>query len=177
MTTLSISSYAWPISVLITTKRYYVRYTMLPQPQCCFMEWPFNVKYGSFSLMSWCGRMPYKIECQWRGLHVCLYAWASNHFGKIKKIKKKKKKTTTDEKDRDRFILYSSDLGLRIQFNDEIGRWKTRWNMSEVKPKTLYETLVLTNIELYPYIATILLTLLTMHASTVLKRMLLLGVQ
>jgi hypothetical protein len=37
--------------------------------------------------------------------------------------------------------------------------------MSEVKPKTLYETLVLTNIELYPYIATILLTLLTMPAS------------
>jgi hypothetical protein len=38
--------------------------------------------------------------------------------------------------------------------------------MSKGKPKTIYETLVLTNIELYPYIATILLTLLTMNAST-----------
>jgi hypothetical protein len=62
---------------------------------------------------------------------------------------------------------YTTDaVGSRIQFNDIIGRWKARRSMSKGKPKTIYETLVLTNIELYPYIATILLTLLTMHAST-----------
>jgi len=38
--------------------------------------------------------------------------------------------------------------------------------MFEAKPKSLYETLLLTNIERYPYIATILLILLTMPAST-----------
>jgi len=38
--------------------------------------------------------------------------------------------------------------------------------MFEVKPKSLYETLLLTNNELYPYIATILLTLLTMPTLT-----------
>ena len=36
----------------------------------------------------------------------------------------------------------------------------------EVKSKPLYETPILTHIELYPYIATILLTLLTMPASS-----------
>ena len=95
-----------------------------------------------------------------------------HHFGKKKKKKKKKNR---QERQRAIHLIDSSDLGWRIQLKDEICRWKTRWNMSEVKPKTLYETLLLTNIELYPYIATILLTLLTIHVSTLLKRML--GVQ
>lgn len=64
------------------------------------------------------------------------------------------------------YEAYSNDSGSRIQLQDRIGRWKTRWNMYEMKPTTLYKTLVLTNIEFYPYIATLLLTLLTMSAST-----------
>ena len=64
------------------------------------------------------------------------------------------------------YEAYSNDSGSRIQLKDGIGRWNTRWNMYEMKPTPPYETLVLTNIELYPYIATILLTLLTMPAST-----------
>ena len=99
-----------------------------------------------------------------------------HHFGKKKRRKKeKRKKENRRERQRAIHLIDSSDLGWRIQFKDEICRWKTRWNMSEVKPKTLYETLLLTNIELHPYIATIILILLTMHASTLFKRTL--GVQ
>ena len=94
-----------------------------------------------------------------------------HHFGK----KKRRKKENSQERQRAIHLIDSSDLGWRIQLKDEICRWKTRWNMSEVKPKTLYETLLLTNIELCSYIATILLTLLTIHASTLFKRTL--GVQ
>jgi hypothetical protein len=82
---------------------------------------------------------------------------------------KTRKHTHTHRRERQRalHLIDSSDLSLPIQFNGEICRWKTRWNMSEVKPSTQCETLVLTNIELYPFIATILLpTLLTMTAST-----------
>ena len=100
----------------------------------------------------------------WRSLHVCLYAWTSTSI----LVKPENTRTHTDRRERQRslHLIDSSDLSLPIQFNGEICRWKTRWNMSEVKPSTLCETLVLTNIELYPFIATILLTLLTMTAST-----------
>jgi hypothetical protein len=61
---------------------------------------------------------------------------------------------------------YTTDaVGSRIQFNDVIRQDGTCPNF-EVKSKTLYETPILTNIELYPYIATIPLTILTMPASS-----------
>jgi hypothetical protein len=72
-----------------------------------------------------------------------------HHFC-LKKIKLKINKIKNTRKTETASSYRSSDLGLRIQFNYEIGRWKTRWNMSkiksEVKPKILYETQVLTNI-------------------------------
>ncbi|CAC5359187.1 unnamed protein product [Mytilus coruscus] len=63
---------------------------------------------------------------------------------------------------------YNDDIGTPEQLQEEISRWKTRWSMTilETKPKTLHETVVTTNKNLYPNISAIISVLLTMPAST-----------
>ncbi|CAG2229547.1 unnamed protein product [Mytilus edulis] len=66
------------------------------------------------------------------------------------------------------YNAYNDDIGTLEQLQEEISRWKTRWSMTmlDTKPKTLHETLVTTNKNLYPNISTIISVLLTMPAST-----------
>ena len=55
----------------------------------------------------------------------------------INLVKQNQKHTRTQRRERQSTSSYNSDLSLRFQLNGEICRWKTRWNMSEVKPNTL----------------------------------------
>ena len=73
----------------------------------------------------------------------------------------------TNEKSNAVFLEYSADIGSRDQYDEELSRWKTRWQMADSKPSNLHDTLLHTNRNFYPSISTILLILLTMPASTI----------
>ena len=64
------------------------------------------------------------------------------------------------------FDTYHSDVGERQDFDDEIARWKVRWNRENNKPDRLLDLLNLTNADLYPSVYKIIWILLTMPVSS-----------
>jgi hypothetical protein len=57
---------------------------------------------------------------------------------------------------------YQRDLPRKVDFVDEVERWKIRWALVDNKPDTLHAT----NRDLYPDIYTIISILLTMPVSS-----------
>ncbi|XP_060585819.1 uncharacterized protein LOC132741624 [Ruditapes philippinarum] len=61
------------------------------------------------------------------------------------------------------YAAYAPDIDHTFEsFNNEVARWKVRWNIAENRPVRLQETLQKTNKDLYPCIYNILAVLLTM---------------
>ena len=48
--------------------------------------------------------------------------------------------------------IYQTDLSRKIDFVDEVERWKIRWALVDDKPERLFDTLHATNRDLYPVI-------------------------
>ncbi|XP_065939478.1 52 kDa repressor of the inhibitor of the protein kinase [Magallana gigas] len=72
----------------------------------------------------------------------------------------------TNQKQADIAQHYGVHLPHFNQLDEEIKRWKTRWQMSDVKPDNLSTTLEHTNPVLFPNIYKVLLILITMPVST-----------
>ncbi|XP_071148256.1 zinc finger MYM-type protein 1-like [Mytilus edulis] len=73
----------------------------------------------------------------------------------------------TDQTTNSIFETFHVDLGDRQAFDDEVARWKIRWDMVDgQRPQKLLETLNATNKDLYPNIYAILTVLLTMPVSS-----------
>ena len=60
------------------------------------------------------------------------------------------------------FNAYQTDLPRKVDFVDEVERWKIRWALVDNKPDILHAT----NRDLYPAIYTIISILLTMPVSS-----------
>jgi hypothetical protein len=50
---------------------------------------------------------------------------------------------------------YQTDLPRKVDFVNEVERWKIRWALVDEKPERLLDTLHATNCDLYPAIYTI----------------------
>ena len=64
------------------------------------------------------------------------------------------------------FNTYQRDLPRKVDYMDEVERWKIRWALVDEKPERLLNTLHATNRDLYPAIYTIISILLTMSVSS-----------
>ena len=64
------------------------------------------------------------------------------------------------------FNAYQRDLPRKVDFVDEVERWKIRWALVDDKLERLLDTLHATNRELYSAIYTIISILLTMAVSS-----------
>ena len=73
--------------------------------------------------------------------------------------------TSTEIVDR-LFNVYHTDLPLKVDFVDEVERWKIRWALVNNKPETTL-TLHATNRDLYPAIYSIICILLTMPSGVI----------
>ena len=64
------------------------------------------------------------------------------------------------------FNTYQRDLPRKVDYMDEVERWKIRWALEDEKLERLLDTLHATNHDLYPDIYTIISILLTMFVSS-----------
>ena len=64
------------------------------------------------------------------------------------------------------FNAYQRDLPRKVDFVDEVERWKIRWVLVDDKPERLLNTLHAINRDLYPAIYTIISIILTMSVSS-----------
>ena len=48
------------------------------------------------------------------------------------------------------FNAYQTDLARKVEFVDEVERWKIRWALVDDRPERLLDTLHATNRDLYP---------------------------
>ena len=60
------------------------------------------------------------------------------------------------------FNAYQRDLPRKVDFMDEVERWKIRWDLVDDRPERLLDTLHAINHDLYPAMHTILSILPTM---------------
>jgi len=60
------------------------------------------------------------------------------------------------------FNAYQTDLPRKVDFVDEVERWKIRWALVDDKPERLLATLHATNRDLCPAIYSIISIILTM---------------
>jgi hypothetical protein len=64
------------------------------------------------------------------------------------------------------FNAYQTDLPRRVDFVDEVERWKFRWNVVNDRPERRLDTLHTTSRDLYPAIYSIVSILLTIPVSS-----------